>query len=183
MERREIDQGLDDDELLHLPSGRSAFEAHLCNADESCVHLDNIEAVYDASNCSNPFATTRHFCVNKQHFTSYANGKSIANLKHPDIRSIGPHMFSGKVLKLPAYVGVVLHYESACFDRWAQKFSGYSQTSSKACDNGSIPFRYYCESLRSFDNDSSVDARRRVWERWKLRPNRETDGIVLVHNI
>ena len=167
---------IDDDELLFLPSGRQVFEGELMRLKGSSVKLQNIEAVYDSSNCSNPFQTTTHFCIRPSKFTAYANGKSIGVLDDPTLRERGPHTFSGSESQMPSHAAVVVHYESSCLTRWAEKFSGYAKTSPHACMNGDIPFQYYCDSIDAFaKKETHVDS---VWMRWKLKKNRSKDGIV-----
>lgn len=172
---------IDDDELLYCPLGRATLEAELSHVEQSSIHIDNVEAVYDESNCSSPFATTRHFCVDQAQFTAYANGKSFGNLENDSLKSYGPHRFSGDEYRLPPHVAVVLHYEGACLVRWAEKFAGYARSTPDACDGGKIPFPYYCESLRAFvRNDMDEQDRSRVWERWKLLRNRQRDGVIII---
>lgn len=167
---------IDDDELLYLPMGRRVFDAELLNSTGSSIHLQNIEAVYDASNCSNPFHTTTHFCVRPSKFTAYVNGKSFGVLADETLRHYGPHNFTGTIVELPPHVAVIIHYESSCFKRWSQKFTGYASTSPDACKDGKIPFKFYCDSLEAFLKPSSSP--QLVWDRWKLRRHRSNDGIV-----
>lgn len=172
---------IDDDELLYCPLGRATLDAELSQIEQSSIHMDNLEAVYDESNCSSPFATTRHFCVDQTQFTAYANGKSFGNLDDASLKSYGPHRFSGDEHRLPPHVAVVLHYEGACLARWAEKFAGYARSTPDACDGGEIPFPYYCESLRAFvRHDTDEQDRSRVWERWKLLRNRQQDGVIII---
>ena len=158
--------------------GRKVFEAEISAITDSSIHLDNVEAIYDASNCSNPFVT-RYFCNDQSQFTAYANGKSIANLANTAVKSHGPHMFSGSEYRLPAYIGVILHYESACLTKWVEKFKGYAHDSPDACERGSIPFKYYCDSLHAFAHNRNA-SNHAIWERWKLKQNRSSDGIIII---
>tara|TARA_B110000027_G_scaffold132987_1_gene160390 strand:+ start:4613 stop:5374 length:762 start_codon:yes stop_codon:yes gene_type:complete len=184
---------IDDDELLWCPNGTRALESHLqcVLSDEEgegdvCFHLQNIEASYEASSCHNPFTTVTHFVLTPSDFTSYANGKSIGAVSG-SLRAHGPHFFSGRVVHVPAHVGVVVHYESACFEKWREKFAGYvasgeltacnapvgvgGASSSSAADQPpsrskgkTIPFRFYCDSMRSVARDATPRA---TWEAWK----------------
>lgn len=172
---------IDDDELLYFPAGKRTFLVELLRAKGSSVRLENIEAIYDASNCSNPFHTTTHFCIRPSEFTAYANGKSIGLLSDTHLRSRGPHMYSGATTSIPPHAGVIVHYESACLTRWAQKFSTYAATSRDACTTGDIPFQYYCDSMKAFANEAPTEhSLAVVWTRWKTRTNRAKDGIVKI---
>lgn len=168
---------IDDDELLFFPLGKRAFYDKIQSMEASSIRMNNIEAVYDSSNCSDPFKTARYFCLKPIHFTAYANGKSIGNLADSDLQAHGPHMFTGKRQDLPSYFAVVVHYESACLRRWAEKFRGYALDTPNACNEKRIPFPYYCESIQAFKNDPKLD-HAELWERWKTKKYRSTDGIV-----
>jgi len=184
---------IDDDELLWCPNGTGALESHLqsCLSDgggDVCFHLQNIEASYEASSCDNPFTAATHFVLTPSDFTSYTNGKSIGAVSG-SLRAHGPHFFTGRVVHVPAYVGVVVHYESACFEKWREKFAGYVASgelmackppaaagdapspSSGATERApppsrtrTIPFRFYCDSMRSVARDATS---RTTWEAWK----------------
>lgn len=172
---------IDDDELLWCPNGTRSFLSHLHansvghDAGGSCVHLQNIEASYDDSECRNPFAAATGFVLSPADFTSYANGKSIGVVSE-SLRAHGPHYFTGRVVELPAHVGVVVHYESACFARWKTKFGGYvSNGESSACQHATggsgsqarrIPFRFYCASMQAVSDDAIA---LRTWKSWKQR--------------
>ena len=166
---------IDDDELLFCPSGVAAFRAHLSTSSASSLHMNNIEAVYDQSDCEDPFARCRWFCVRPSSFTAYVNGKGIGRVDAPDLAAHGPHAFVGSRETMPSNIVVVAHYESACIDRWATKFDGYAKDSPRACEDGTIPFPFYCASIRAAMQ--TPDARERVWSEWKTRAA-QRDGVV-----
>ena len=167
---------IDDDELIYCAAGVNAFHAHLGLIDADCIKMRNIEAVYDKSDCDNPFESTRTFCVLPTMFTSYANGKSIGRLRSPTLQAHGPHMFTGLKYNIPSYVAVVIHYESSCFERWKHKFSSYATDSHSpnACKTGKIPFKYFCESMEHVNDNTAID----VWTRWKTT-GRHSDLVTI----
>lgn len=151
---------IDDDELLHCPTGRNALDAFLRSASRtSCLVVQNIEAVFDVERCESVFGGTTTFCTNPSAFTAYANGKSVGALHDPSLRSLGAHRFSGSVGAIPSHVLLVLHYESPCIRRWRQKFESYAARNGSACLTGDIPFPFYCESM-----NEPTDA---TWRKWK----------------
>ena len=76
-----------------------------------------------------PYIQARAFRHFPTKFGSYTNGKSFARLDAVGLRAHGPHHFrsvdgaGGKssivTHQIPAHVAVVLHYESATFERCA----------------------------------------------------------------
>jgi|APSaa5957512622_1039677.scaffolds.fasta_scaffold18533_3 hypothetical protein len=164
---------IDDDELLHCPSGTQKFYAYLASMKYDCITIRNIEAVYEKSECENPFLGEARFVTRPVNFTAYANGKSIANLtRSTTIKPNGPHLFTGTTRVIPSSHCVVLHYESSCIQRWQSKFRNYKMTTPDACDTGKIPFAFYCESMR----DSSPD----TWMRWKSPSRHDENTMVLI---
>lgn len=164
---------IDDDELLHCPSGVSRFRNYIASMDYDAIQIRNIEAVYEASDCINPFESTRIFTTSPPHFSAYANGKSIANLRRRQsqfIRPIGPHQFSGTSRFIPSCFCVIAHYESGCIKRWQQKFSNYALDTPSACQDGEIPFQYYCESIASQTPN--------VWRQWKSPARHDAKTLV-----
>lgn len=168
---------IDDDELLFCPSGVDAFKGCLGGECEgfSSLHMSNIEAVYEASDCKDPFSTAEWFCIRPKLFTAYVNGKSIGTLSDKKLKMKGPHAFTGSTKNIPPHVAVVAHYESACYDRWKDKFESYAKDTPDACASGRIPFPFYCASI---DAASGADSdKEKVWEQWKTR-DAKREGII-----
>lgn len=164
---------IDDDELLHCPSGVDAFYAYLASMKHDCITIRNIEAVYDESSCTDPFAGTTTFVTRPPNYTAYANGKSIANLsRSKDIQPLGPHLFTGSNRTIPTSKCVVLHFESSCFERYRAKFKNYRTSTPHACASGSIPFPFYCQSI----DDSSFE----TWRRWKTPSRHDEHTLVRI---
>ena len=153
---------IDDDELIYCAAGPDAFRQYLGSTKADCIKMKNIEAVYDRSECDNPFKTTL-FCTRPSMYTAYVNGKSIGALRCPTLKMNGPHDFTGNVDHIPSFVAVVAHYESSCIERWRKKFLAYATGSPRACKMGKIPFSFYCESMRSASGEIS----NQIWEKWK----------------
>ena len=92
-----------------------------------------------------PFRECRAFRHRRSDFTAYgsspvAAGKSFGALAQPNLQPSSPHHFAtGKFGRLPtagymdgthllpAHVAVVLHFESAVFQRWRLKFIEYAR--------------------------------------------------------
>ena len=115
---------IDDDELVYCPSGPRALLAELASAPagKPDVHLCNVEALLDSTDCSSPFLEARAFRHFPTRYCSYTNGKSFGKLSDAGLQAHGPHHFrcaagAGGALSpfthaVPPHVGVVLHYES-----------------------------------------------------------------------
>lgn len=161
---------IDDDELLYCPYGVEQLKAFVATAKGQWLQLRNIEAVYTRSECDDPFVSTRLFCVRPSMFTAYANGKGMAVLAHRPL-SHGPHAFQGESTAVPSHLAVVLHYESACVERWRQKYANYAKDTPDACRRGDIPFKFYCDSIEAAGNDE-------VWHRYKQPTRHDNDGLV-----
>ena len=81
--------------------------------------------------CANPFEGAVAFRHHPTKYASYTNGKSIGRLDAAGIRAHGPHHFrcaggaGGSAAEvthqIPPHVGVILHYETATFERWLAK--------------------------------------------------------------
>lgn len=168
---------IDDDELIHCENGSAALFAHLA-AGESCstFHVRNIEAVYSRSDCESAFEKTNTFCVRPRDFAAYTNGKSIGSLTDTTLSPHGPHAFSGPSCSLPPWVAVVAHFESACVERWREKFSAYARRAPDACAKDRIPFPFYCNSIEAFVTGASD--KDRVWHRWRTIARHSNDAIV-----
>lgn len=168
---------IDDDELLFCPNGTDWFYSHLCASNASCLRLNNMEAVYESSTCVDPFQTTTRFRKRPWEFGAYANGKSIGNLSDPELSTEGPHTFTGSIKDLDSHVAVVLHYESACFERWKSKFEAYARDGGlDACQRQAIPFPFFCESLDALQHHPETATT--VWSRWKRTENAQSLEIL-----
>ena len=126
---------IDDDELLYCPGGTARLHEALAAApaDRPEVHLRNLEALFPSRSCASPFREASAFRHEPRTYHSYVSGKSIARLDDPAVVAHGPHHFrikSGEVggrgspisHALPPDAAVVLHYESATFDKWLTKY-------------------------------------------------------------
>tara|TARA_A100001015_G_C15017854_1_gene726395 strand:- start:449 stop:841 length:393 start_codon:yes stop_codon:yes gene_type:complete len=114
----------------------------------------------------NPFMECKYFKTNETDFTAYANGKSIACLKHDGVKSRGAHLFSGSNKKINEEDAVILHYESMVYSKWKEKFENYLINGNKSqCDTGEIPFKFYCQSI-----DTVLDPKKglETWSNYKL---------------
>ena len=163
---------IDDDELLHCPSGRPALDSFLRAAapGTSCFVVQNVEAVFDAERCEAVFGGTTTFCTNPSAYTAYANGKSIGALHDPSLRSLGAHRFSGDAVFTPSLLLLVLHFESPCIQRWREKFESYAARNGSACLTGDIPFPFYCESM-----NEPTDA---TWRKWKAPSRHRREDLL-----
>lgn len=135
---------LDDDELLYLPAGRKPFYATLCSLPPSIfnVHALTLEAMVPSIGCQHPFSEARVFRHRPAEYSSYGSashnaGKSIGVLRCRRLRCQGPHHYCKRrpvgcvsdsekaafdwdgTHILPAGCGVILHYESCSYERYA----------------------------------------------------------------
>jgi hypothetical protein len=142
---------IDDDELLHLPSGVEALQKLLFavpnptgREDDVCeFHALTLEALSPSLGCVNAFAEGCAFKHCAADFTSYgsgnlSHGKSIGRLAIAGLAPSNPHHFktlnlagAGEyevkgTVTLPPPVAVILHYESCSFRRWNDKFSDFA---------------------------------------------------------
>eukprot|EP01062_Namystynia_karyoxenos_P012646 TRINITY_DN14568_c0_g1_i1.p1 TRINITY_DN14568_c0_g1~~TRINITY_DN14568_c0_g1_i1.p1 ORF type:complete len:566 (+),score=178.72 TRINITY_DN14568_c0_g1_i1:94-1791(+) len=112
-----------------------------------------------AAAAADPFASCTLFCVEPKRYCAYVNGKSAGRVRAPGLRAHGPHYFAADAgiggegragtLCIDAAVGAVLHYESASFPRWLDKFLAVAygrQWSPQAL--AELPFAYYRESIQ-----------------------------------
>lgn len=111
------------------------------------LHLLTLEALAPVVDCANPYRECCAFRHDVADFCSYGGdtsctGKSIGVISHPTLAPHGPHHFrtessdsaaavttrtSDTQLVVPPAVGVILHFESAHFGRWLDKFTDYAQ--------------------------------------------------------
>jgi hypothetical protein len=157
---------IDADELLH---GDLSFIHTLPNKIK-CLHMQNVEAVYDQANNDTCFSAKQFLkCAHGAPCKSYANGKGAGRVEHM-VEPYGPHMFtytkegaSNFNYDVPFDTLRVLHFDACSFGSWAEKF--YHLGKQQRSD---IPFPYYNESIdastRAFDvyqrhkmNSSDVD--------------------------
>jgi len=123
----------------------------------SCIHFQNYEAVYDRDDLPNPFLNTNQFIRCKDgKCLSYANGKSVGRVTQ-ELRSYGPHYFTGRVYELSDKIAAILHFDSPTFQEWYNKFSNLSNIS---VDNlNKIPFKFYRESIDIIQKGNMQQAR------------------------
>lgn len=171
---------IDDDELIYCPNGVASFKSHLAHSSHSSLRIHNLEAIYDSSQCIDPFKNTKFFNVRPTQFTAYVNGKSIGNISDANLAPWGPHNFTGSITELPSFVVVILHYESACIQRWRKKFEAYAIDTPSACEEKKIGFRFYCDSIDAFVNNDAHPEK--VWYQYKTL-SKFRGGIVQITNI
>jgi len=167
---------IDDDELLFLPNGLIPFYEELINNNShSNYSIKNIEACYN--NKTNNIFKSPYFSCNNHNFTSYANGKSIGNLKEP-IQAHGPHNFKGgSTMTLNSSNAIILHYESNCLKKWYYKYKSYSLNNINDLDK--IPFKFYQESINAFKNN--IKNKEEIWERHKLAKYRDPNTLMKIN--
>lgn len=146
---------VDDDELLCCPQGGAALRdvALAAGPGRDDLHALNLEALVPGIECENPF---REACVFRHRISDFcayggpphSTGKSIGVLAHASLTMAGPHHFwrlldddaltapkardlvtcdSPTQLVLPPNVAVVIHYESATYQKWLDKFTDYAR--------------------------------------------------------
>lgn len=180
---------IDDDELLYCAAGPAALMLELSSTDPSRVdlHLHNVEALMPTSECSNPFTDARVVRHHRGKYCSYANGKSIGLLAHPNLAFHGPHHFNAPPSKapshhIPAGVAVIVHFESPTFPRWKAKFEEHVRAH-RTQNFADVPFPYYresytaartlmrCEESAGRDCTHATEAALRVWTKWRMQPS------------
>ena len=151
---------IDDDELLYCSLGAERLHAELAcaPAERPDCHMFNVEALFPASNCANPFREATCFRHLPTRYVSYTNGKSIGRLDAPTLRSHGPHHFrtsaaaggkgSAVTHQIAAEVGVVLHYESATYAKWHTKYIDLAARHGADQEvYARVPFAFYRKSM------------------------------------
>ena len=110
------------------------------------IHLNNVEAVFgkDKNHC---FDTKKFKSCGKSSCSSYTNGKSAGVLRHKNLRSNGPHYFSGRSIDIPLSDAMILHFDSCSFNKWLEKFSRLSVNTTDK-DIKKIPFSFYRNSIK-----------------------------------
>lgn len=158
---------IDDDELLHFSIPFAEIVASV-PSDCTCVTLQNFEVMPSTMDPDNVFAEAQTFCAAEKLFRAYRNGKSAARVGACDWQ--GPHRFSGQQYVVQSAFARVLHYESATYSMWREKFERQAaHTSDSEVDT--IPFSFYQESIRlvraTHNGEAASEARRRAFFREK----------------
>ena len=166
---------VDADELLYAPNGLDVFRDFIRNI-ETPVVINNLEAVFDRDDCTDPFGNATYFRTNRATFTSYANGKPLA-VVHAKLKLSGPHRFKGKHSTVPMHTALVLHYESHCSDAWLRKFGAYANTDVNTAD---IPMPFYRDSIEALRKDP---ANRDVWQKCKMRKSDTSDLVRIILDV
>ena len=132
------------------------------------VHFNNFEAVFARDDLANPFHETTEFLYSN--FLTYCNGKSASRVNQ-FTKALGPHLFDGQVYKFTPSEIVILHYESATFDIWYNKFLNLSKIAEDKMEK--IPFPFYRQSIK-FISEGDVEKSRSFWKSNKLSPKDKT---------
>ncbi len=170
---------IDDDELLYVPQGINNLYSFLNKNNQfDNFKISNIEALY--TKYEDNLFKTPYFNVYPPDYTAYVNGKSIGNLKHSNICSNGPHKFSGTKINIPSSLAVILHYESASYQHWCQKFNNYALNNSLNVSNKSIPFPFYNESIEAFLNTASQKEKKKIWSKYKMVKYRDPKTYIKI---
>jgi hypothetical protein len=143
---------IDTDELICCNDVKSVLD-NVSNEYQTVI-IKNYEAVYSDDSLSNPFYQTNLF--KNTGYVSYCNGKSASRVNQSMIPK-GSHRFGGKKCELSTKEVVVLHFESATFDIWYEKFSNESNGDEKKLSE--IPFDFYKESINLIKIGSKEEAR------------------------
>ena len=113
---------IDSDELIWC--GDSILDLLVgIEPDVDYIHIKNYEAVYSFDNLENPFLQTNTFISSDM--MAYNGGKSMGRVS-PRLEFGGPHAFNGKYHNIETKRSVILHFESATFEKWYDKFSNKS---------------------------------------------------------
>lgn len=184
---------IDDDELLYLPKGREAFDAHVHAPERSSARslvVTNVEAVAPHENVTSPFHECFFFRTDPSSFTAYVNGKSFGVLSHVGVRASGSHRFrASETTPIDTSVALILHYESMVVDRWREKFARIARVQTETpSERADIPFQFYNDSMRAVGTPFELD----TWRAYKMprpsqglrhiHPSFTTPSILLVGN-
>jgi hypothetical protein len=93
--------------------------------DVDYITIKNYEAVYTSDDLENPFLQTNTFISSDM--TAYNSGKSMGRISS-NLEFRGAHAFHGKHHNIETKRAVVLHFESATFEKWLEKFSNNSNS-------------------------------------------------------
>ena len=116
---------IDTDELLWCGDSIKDLLVSI-ESDFDYIHIKNYEAVYPTDDLENPFLQTNTFISSDM--TAYNSGKSMGRVS-PNLKFRGAHAFHGKYHNIEIKKAVVLHFESATFEKWLEKFSNNSNYS------------------------------------------------------
>jgi pentatricopeptide repeat protein len=115
---------IDTDELLWC--GDSVLDlVNNVSKDVDYITVKNYEAVYTSDDLENPFLQTNTFISSGM--TAYDSGKSIGRIS-PNLEFRGSHAFTGKHQNIETKKAVVLHFESATFEKWFEKFNNITNS-------------------------------------------------------
>jgi len=115
---------IDTDELLWC--GDSVLDLlNSVNKDTDYITVKNYEAVYTSDDLENPFLQTNTFISSDM--TAYDSGKSIGRISS-NLEFRGAHAFTGKHQNIETKKAVVLHFESATFEKWFEKFNNITNS-------------------------------------------------------
>lgn len=89
------------------------------------ITVKNYEAVYTSDDLENPFLQTNTFI--SSNMTAYDSGKSIGRIS-PNLEFRGAHAFTGQHQNIETKKAVVLHFESATFEKWFEKFNNITNS-------------------------------------------------------
>lgn len=170
---------IDNDELLYLPQGLIPFIDFLENNNQfDNFKISNIEALY--TKYEDNLFKTPYFNVYRHDYTAYVNGKSFGNLKNSRITLAGPHQFTGTNIQVPSSLAVILHYESASYQHWCQKFNNYALNNSLDVSNKSIPFPFYNKSIEAFLNKVTQKEKKKIWSKYKMVKYRDPKTYIKI---
>lgn len=131
--------------------------------DRDVVKMQNYEAVYDRDDLEIPFYQTNTFKYRNR--LSYSNGKSAVRVDDiklldwdsPIGRCFSPHSFGGKSIDVPPAELVILHFDSATFRNWYEKFKNLIDIEPQFFSE--IPFVFYRESIEIIKSGDLILAR------------------------
>lgn len=144
---------IDDDELLHLevPLAQLVQEA---GPGCACIVLQNVEGIPRRPDYDNIFEEVDLFCLDIHSLLAYANGKAAGRCGF--CTWLGPHRFTGTSVIVDADQAALLHFESCTYEMWRNKFSKHRHMeASKRVDIEKIPFPFYRDSIKLFQNDAT----------------------------
>jgi len=166
---------IDDDELFHINKNKfknvqeffESIHSQVTNSNLSNIHFQNFEAVFP-ENKKHCFDTNKFLDCKLGNCKSYCNGKSATNVSL-NTQFFGPHNFSGMVLNVNPEDACVLHFDSACFEKWYQKFENLSHITSEEKFNN-IPFAFYKNSIKLIKEGKNKDICKDFWTKMKVEP-------------
>lgn len=115
---------IDTDELLWCGDSVLALVNNV-SKDIDYITVKNYEAVYTSDDLENPFLQTNTFISSDM--TAYNSGKSIGRIS-PNLEFRGAHAFTGKHQNIETKRAIILHFESATFEKWFEKFNNITNS-------------------------------------------------------